>query len=201
MSQAGSNVLWSEPAHPLQNESSSKYVLLIQMLAELENKTIHYRALQWQCCCSGCPWASPCKPRPLIVSCSPSPHHQYPSSALPLPRSLILLQHHQNCCVLLITPITYIRRYSDFSKPVWWCNKQEKAIKIAEMCLSRWGEVSLQWGQRGRWEGHTQPWKKANLLMEFDHAKLVEVPLEHQMPHYNIFTEVPAIPRKSFIPF
>lgn len=37
--------------------------------------------------------------------------------------------------------------------------------------------------------------------MEFDHAKLVEIPLEHQMPHYNIFTEVPAIPRKSLIPF
>lgn len=44
-------------------------------------------------------------------------------------------------------------------------------------------------------------WKKANLLMEFDHAKLVEIPLEHQMPHYNIFTEVPAIPRNSLIPF
>lgn len=37
--------------------------------------------------------------------------------------------------------------------------------------------------------------------MEFDHAKLVEIPLEHQMPHYNIFTEVSAIPRKSLIPF
>lgn len=37
--------------------------------------------------------------------------------------------------------------------------------------------------------------------MEFDHAKLVEIPLEHQMPHYNIFTEVPAFPRKSLIPF
>lgn len=69
------------------------------------------------------------------------------------------------------------------------------------MWLSRWGEVSLQLGHYGRWEGHTQPWKKANLLMEFDHAKLVEIPLEHQMPHYNIFTEVPAIPRKSLIPF
>jgi len=37
--------------------------------------------------------------------------------------------------------------------------------------------------------------------MEFDHAKLVEIPLERQMPHYNIFTEVPAIPRKPLIPF
>lgn len=36
--------------------------------------------------------------------------------------------------------------------------------------------------------------------MEFDHAKLVEIPLEHQTPHYNIFTEVLAIPRKSLIP-
>lgn len=37
--------------------------------------------------------------------------------------------------------------------------------------------------------------------MEFDHAKLVEIPLEHQMPHYNIFTEASAIPRKDLVSF
>jgi hypothetical protein len=29
--------------------------------------------------------------------------------------------------------------------------------------------------------------------MEFDHAKLVKIPVEHQMPHYNILEEMSSI--------
>lgn len=39
--------------------------------------------------------------------------------------------------------------------------------------------------------------EESQLINGIDHAKLVEIPQEHQTPHYIIFTEVLAMPRKS----
>lgn len=78
---------------------------------------------------------------------------------------------------------------------------KKKAIRNVVLWLSTWSEVFLHWGHHGRWEGHTYPWKKANLLIEFDHAKLVEIPLGYQMSHYNILTETSVILFLSGVPF
>lgn len=73
-------------------------------------------------------------------------------------------------------------------------DEQKEAIRHVVLQFSRWDEIFSHWGHRGRREGHTYPWKKATLFMGCDHAKLVEIPLGHQMPHYNIFTETSIIP-------
>lgn len=94
-------MLCPKPAHSLQNESSNKYVFLIQTLAELEGKA-HPLQSTAVTMLAAVVLPEQFHEKPSPIDCLLFPPHTtiniHPRGTSPLPRSVILLQHHQNRC-------------------------------------------------------------------------------------------------------
>lgn len=70
-----------------------------------------------------------------------------------------------------------------------------KGKQLEILCYDWGGEVRFSYTEDTMAdERDTHLWKKASFLMESDHAKLVEIPIGHQVSHYKIFTETSLSP-------